>query len=162
MPLLLHGVGHVLPKGSVFLNRATVHAQIGARFTPDTGLTLRERAKQCRTWYEAHYRALHLSVATPRDYFWLLRQQYALRGSEVLDAFLSRWRSTRRFEAVIANLPAEGEVVFPDSGYGFDALVTALVRPDVQVLGIEPDEELRQVAGSIGLNPVNLRYGGRE
>ena len=158
VPLVLHGVGYVLPKGSIFLNRATVHAQIGARFVPDATLLLRERAKQCRAWYQTQYRKLHLQAASPRDFFWLLRQQYALRGSEVLDGFLRRWRATRCFETVIDTLPSQGEVVFQDSGYGYDALVAALMRPDLQVYGMESNEEQRQAAASIGLNPPNLRY----
>ena len=158
IPLLLHGVGYVLPKGSLFLNRTTVHAQIGQRYIPDLNLSLRERAMQCRAWYKAQYRELHLKVATPYDYFWLLRYQYALRGAEILSEFHKHWRTTHRFETIINQLPNEGEVTFSNSGYGFDPLMAALLRPDLQVYAQESNKELQQVAISIGLNPPNLHF----
>ncbi|MCL1973869.1 MAG: 1-acyl-sn-glycerol-3-phosphate acyltransferase [Bacteroidetes bacterium] len=158
LPLLLHGAGYVLPKGSLFLNRGAVHVEIGARFIPDGGVSLRERAKDCRSWYQTQYLNLHRRVATPQGYFWLLRQQYFLRGEEILSGFLKRWRESRRFESVINGLPSEGTVVFQHSGYGYDALAAALMRPDLEVYGVESDPDLRQVAASIALNPPNLHY----
>ena len=147
-----------MPKGSIFLNRGAVHAEIGARFTPDVNISLRERAKLCRAWYKTQYRDLHLRVATPCDYFWLLRQQYALRGVEILDQFLKRWRTTCRFETIISQLPPAGSVTFKNSGYGFDTLMAALIRPDLQIYGAEPNEEFREVATSVAFNPPNLHF----
>jgi len=158
LPIIMRGVGHLLPKGSLFLNRTTVHVEIGKRFVPDPHTTFREQAKNCRIWYKEQYRALHLRVAKPHDYFWLLRQQYALRGEEILSGFLKRWRDTRCFEGVIHKLPPHGEVTIQHSGYGYDALMAALMRPDLQVYGREPDDTLRQVAASIAFNPPNLHY----
>jgi 1-acyl-sn-glycerol-3-phosphate acyltransferase len=158
VPLVMRGVGHLLPKGGISLNRTSVHVEIGARYTPNPHLLLRERAKECRAWYQAQYLDLHKRVATPNNYFWLMRQQYALRGQEVLSGFLKRWRATHRFETVLSQLPMEGRVDISNSGYGYDALFIALMRPDLQVYGWESNEEQRRVEASIGMNPKNLHF----
>ena len=158
VPLVLHGVGHVLPKGSIFLNRTSVYAEMGQRYTPDPSLSLLAQSKQCRAWYKVQYRKLHIETTTSRHYFWLLRQHYAFRGQEILSGFLKRWRETNRFETILTTLPSEGEVMIRNSGYGYDALIIALMRPDLEVFGEEPNDELRRVAASIGLNPSNLHY----
>lgn len=165
VPIILRGVGYVLPKGSLFLNRSSVTAEIGSRFSKNSTLctlSTKEEAKNFRIWYKKSYRELHLRVATPRDYFWLMRLQYAFRGQEIVTEFIKRWHNSYHFEVVINQLPSKGKVIFTNSGFGFDSLIVALMRPDLQVYGWEPNIELRQVASSIGLNPSNLHYPEQE
>ena len=156
LPLVMHGVGHILPKGSVFPNRGAVHVEIGQAYTPDAALCLREQAKAARAWYKEAYAHLHAQVACPKDYYYRFRQQYVLRGGEVLGTFGRRWRQSHGFAALMARLPASGRVLIWSSHYGFEALVAACMRRDLQVDAWEADENLRAFAARIGMNPPNL------
>jgi Predicted exporter len=156
LPLVMHGVGHILPKGSIFPNRGAVHVEIGRAYSPDAALSLREQAKEARAWYKEAYAALHAQVACPKDYYYRFRQQYVLRGGEVLGAFRRCWRQHRGFETLMSRLPASGRVLISPSHYGFEALVAACIRRDLQVDAWEADENLRAFAGRIGMNPPNL------
>ena len=158
VPLVMHGVGHILPKGSVLPNRGAVHVEIGRAYMPDAALSLREQAKEARAWYKQAYADLHAKVACPEDYYYRFRQQYVLRGGEVLGAFRHRWRQERGFEALLAQLPESGRALICPSQYGFEALVAACIRRDLQIDSWEADENLRAFAARIGMNPPNLHF----
>ena len=44
------------------------------------------------------------------------------------------------------------------SGYGEFTLLAALVRKQLQVIGVEPDDDRRDIASQCTSNPPNLRY----
>ena len=161
VPVILHGAGHVLPKPEFMLRRGRIHVRIMNRILPDDSRFSPHypaRSREIRRFYLERYSALCREVETPDYYSDLVIHNYLYKGPAVERAVRRSLRRHRNFVAQIALLPDEGCVVVRGSGYGEFTLLAALVRKQLQVIGVEPDDDRRDIASQCTSNPPNLRY----
>ncbi|MDR3194461.1 MAG: 1-acyl-sn-glycerol-3-phosphate acyltransferase [Tannerella sp.] len=161
LPVLIHGVGYVLPKPEFMLRRGRIHIRImeriplnDPRFSPDYP----SRSREIRRFYREHYAALCREMETPDYYIDLVKHNYLYKGPSVERAVRNQLRRRQDLAERIAQLPDEGCVVVEKSGHGVFTLLLALVKKQLQVVGIEADPDLRELAAGCASNPDNLRY----
>ena len=161
LPVVLHGTGHVLPKQDFMLRRGSIHVRILPRITPSDmrfGTDHLTRARELRKLYCEEYAALCRRIETP-DYFAdLVVHNYIYKGPAVERAVRASLRRHANYATEIAALPDHGTVTIRNTGYGERALLMALVKPELQIRAIEPDDDRRAIATNCAAIPENLRY----
>jgi 1-acyl-sn-glycerol-3-phosphate acyltransferase len=160
-PVLIHGAGHVLPKKELMLRKGEIHIRTlprittdDIRFSPDYA----SRSKQVRHYYEKQYRNFAAAIETPDYYHDRVVHDYLYKGPAIERAVRKSLRRHDNFEDLINQLPSEGRVVVENSGYGEFTLLLALVKKELQVVGLEQDPDKRDVAAHCASVPANLRY----
>ncbi|MDR2041215.1 MAG: 1-acyl-sn-glycerol-3-phosphate acyltransferase, partial [Tannerella sp.] len=161
LPVLIHGIGHVLPKPEFMLRKGEIHIRVMERIAlddPRFSPGYSQRSREIRRFYRGRYEALCREVETPDYYSDLVIHNYLYKGPAIERAVRSRLRRTGNFAEQIAQLPEEGRIVVKNSGYGEFTLLLALVRKRLQVISVEEDPDKRAIAASCSSNPPNLQY----
>lgn len=163
LPILIHGMGHCLPKKEFLLRQGTCSVKIFNRIKPgDTslGTGYAERAKEFRKFYQQEYDRLAHEIETPEYHIDKVYHNYIYKGPLVeLEA-----RKILKNEAIIKiinSLPDTGSILIKNVGYGVFALLTALTKKGVTVTAIECDEEKRLLAENCISRPANLLYSAQ-
>ena len=161
IPVLIHGVGHVLPKEEFMLRKGRIHIRIMPRITPDDDRFRRDyspRSADVRRYYREEYRKLCRDIETPAYYADLVMKNYIYKGPSVEREVRRNLRKHTNYAKEIAALPDTGEIVIPNTGYGEYALLSALVKKDLQITAVEPDPDRHALAANCASVPRNLRY----
>lgn len=160
VPVLIHGMGHALPKTELHLRKGKCTLKIFDRVKPSDisfGNDYVERSKNFRRFYSREYNSLAKQVETAEYFKDRVLHNYIYKGASV------EWQAGRTLKkkstyAIINRLPETGRVVFANAGYGTVPLLSALVKKELQVFGIEKDEEKRLLAENCVSRPANLIY----
>ncbi|MCQ2286438.1 MAG: MMPL family transporter [Bacteroidales bacterium] len=162
IPILLHGVGHVLHKGEFILRKGRVTMQILDRISPDAEIfteskRLQEVVKSVRHQFIEEFARLRNEVETP-DYFahWV-QQNYLYKGKSIYAAAKARLKENNNFVEKIAELPDTGECVIVDEGQGEFALMAALVKRELQLTVVMRSEDAIALASHCAARPANLK-----
>ncbi|MDR1103370.1 MAG: 1-acyl-sn-glycerol-3-phosphate acyltransferase [Tannerella sp.] len=161
LPVLIHGIGHILPKPEFMLRRGEIHVRVMERITPDDARFspgYSQRSREVRRFYRERYDALCRETETPDYYSDLVMHNYLYKGPAIERAVRSRLRRSHNFAEQIARLPDEGSIVVKNSGYGEFTLLLALVRKRLQVISVEENPDRRAIAAACASNPPNLHY----
>jgi 1-acyl-sn-glycerol-3-phosphate acyltransferase len=164
IPVMIHGVGHVLPKEEFMLRKGQIHIQVMPRITPGDERFRKgyaSRSKEIRHYYQAEYRKLCDELETPDYYADLVKHNYIYKGTVVEREVRRNLRQNKNYIAEIQSQPCEGEVVIQNSGYGEYPLLLSLVRKNLRVTVIEPDEDKRLLASNCSSVPPNLVFADR-
>ncbi|MDR2469072.1 MAG: 1-acyl-sn-glycerol-3-phosphate acyltransferase [Tannerella sp.] len=161
LPVLIHGIGHVLPKPEFMLRKGRIHIRImerirlnDARFSPDYA----PRSKEIRRFYREAYQTLCCELETPDYYSDLVLHNYLYKGPTIERAVRKSLRRHRNFVREVGIFPGKDRVIIHNSGYGEFTLLLALVRKELQVVGVESDPDKRATAIHCASNPPNLSY----
>jgi len=163
IPVMIHGVGHVLPKQEFMLRKGNMHIRVMERIKPNDSRfadNYSQRSKEFRRFYIERYRALCKQLETPDYYSDLVLHNYIYKGAQVERAVRKNLRRHQNFNTQISQLPDRGKVVVMNSGYGEFALLLALVKKQLQVIGYEENADMRELAGNCASIPPNLTYTG--
>jgi 1-acyl-sn-glycerol-3-phosphate acyltransferase len=162
IPVLIHGAGHVLPKQELMLRKGEIHIRVMERIAPDDARfssAYSPRSREMRRFYQTHYQTLCRQQETVDYYLDLVLHNYRYKGPSVERRVRQNLRrNLRRFAEQITHLPDEGRVWVRNSGYGEFTLLLALVKKQMEVIGIEKDPDLRDIAIHCASVPPNLHY----
>ena len=161
IPIMIHGVGHVLPKKEFMLRKGQIHIEVLPRIT-----ALDERFRQkcsmrtmdVRRYYQHEYKKLSHELETPDYYADLVMHNYIYKGAAIEREVRRSLRRNNNYAAEIAAMPDEGEVTIPNTGYGEYPLLLALVKKNLRITAIEPDSDKRAIAENCVSVPENLCY----
>ncbi|MDR0794887.1 MAG: 1-acyl-sn-glycerol-3-phosphate acyltransferase [Tannerella sp.] len=163
IPVMIHGVGHVLPKKEFMLRKGKIHIRVmerikinDSRFSNDFS----SRSKEIRRFYREQYQSLSKQIETPDYYSDLVIHNYIYKGASVERAVRRSLRRNDNFKSLISQLPDEGKVVVVNSGYGEFALLLALVKKQLQIVAYEENSDLRDLAANCASVSANLVYTG--
>ena len=165
IPVMIHGVGHVLPKKEFMPRKGAIHIRVMERIALNDNRFSSDyspRSKEVRHFYLKKYRALCLQLETPDYYSDLVIHNYIYKGASVERAVRRNLRRNDNYRSQISQLPDEGKVVIANSGYGEFALLLALVKQQLQVIGFEKNDDLRELAANCASVPPNLIYTADE
>lgn len=166
VPVVLHGAGHVLPKGELMLRKGSIYVEVQSRISPDDksfGEDYRERTRAFRRYYTDSYERLCTERETAAYYAGFVRHQYFYKGAEIEKAAGAQL-SAKHLELIDSFSVAGGRVRIVGSGTGAFAMLFAMTRKNVEVWAFEADAELYAVAANCHAAPHNLHYihGGPE
>lgn len=160
LPLFIHGIGDVMPKGSGFAARGQITVEIGKRISTDEtvklGCTSREISHNMRQIYVEHFANMKRRIECSHYFHHFIIYKYIYKG-------ISVERETKRllnkyddFSKWIDVEPSTECVVILNSGKGQFALLYALVHPSVQVYSYAFDKDDAQLAACCTYLPQNL------
>ena len=161
VPVMIHGVGHVLPKQEFMLRKGNIHIRIMERIRLNDSrfsANYSPRSKEIRHFYMEQYDTLSKQLETPDYYSDLVVHNYIYKGASVERAVRRNLRRNDNFNSQISQLPDEGKVVIANSGYGEFALLLALVKKQLQVVAYEKNDDIRDLAANCASVPPNLIY----
>ena len=161
IPVMIHGVGHVLPKKEFMLRKGNIHIRVmnrikhdDNRFSSDYSL----RSKEVRHFYREQYHALCEQLETPDYYSNLVVHNYIYKGAAIEHAVRKNLRRQDNFKQLISQMPDTGTIVVVNSGYGEFTLLLALVKKQLQIIAFEENKDLRELAANCASVPPNLMY----
>lgn len=159
LPVLIHGVNHIMPVKSFACYSGQVTMRIGRRIAPGSPLWSDDYAdmtRSVRAMMMAGYSEMRACLETP-DYFkGLVIDRYRYKGAELLAEVKRNLKS-----AALPALECEAHAIISlrNTGYGETMLLSALVHPDVVLEVREPDDERREIARYAAEGVVsNLHY----
>jgi len=161
IPVMIHGVGHVLPKKEFMSRKGSIHIQVmeriklnDSRFSSDYS----RRSREVRRFYREQYNALCQKLETPDYYSDLVIHNYIYKGASIERAVRKNLRRNDNFKSLINQFPDEGKVVVKNTSYGEFALLLALVKKQLQIVVFEENVEIKDLAVNCASVPANLVY----
>ena len=175
IPVLIHGVGHVLPKQEFMLRKGEVNIEIGKRlnikniptYTHSTQkidgsttdeLYLNDIAKYFRQLYRIKYEDIARRIETP-DYFAdKVLKNYIYKGNSIAHNARKKLRNNNNFKNIIAQMPDTGKVLITNCGQGELPLIAALVKKRLTIVATDNNPDILDIARNCASVPQNLDY----
>ena len=160
-PLLIHGAGYAVPKGTFYLNPG----QFTLKFLPkishqneEFGVTFTERTKKISRYFKQQYAELASEIETPDYYSRRLISNYLYKGP-VLEWYLRvKLRLEKNYSAYYALLPRNGTILDLGCGYGFMCYMLHFRSSEQTIIGVDYDEEKIETASHGYLKSARLQF----
>lgn len=167
LPLMLHGVGHCLPKEETLLRRGKVYVSIEQRISADntefrSGKESLETARLVRHFYQNRYAEICRQEEDMDYYKDTVLHNYIYKGAEVTRACKHRLKDCQKLHDLIPKLADTGKMLIKNCGQGEYALLMALVKKDWQIDAFDEDQDLIDTARNCVAVPANLHYTTEE
>ena len=112
LPVLIHGVGHLLPKKEFMLRKGEIHISVMQRMAYNAlGETLAERTKNMRKFYIEEYAKLAAKVETADYYADLALHNYIYKGPSVERAVRRNLKKYNNYRDIIEILDMRHETL---------------------------------------------------
>ena len=163
LPLMLHGVGHCLPKEETLLRRGKVCVSIEQRISTDNtefraGKESIETARLIRHFYHNRYAEICRQEEDIEYYKDTVRHNYIYKGAEVAKSCRHQLKNLQKIQDLMPKLADTGKMLIKNCGQGEYALLLALVKKDWQIDAYEKDQDLLDTARNCVSVPANLHY----
>ena len=165
LPIVLHGVGHVLPKDEFLLRRGEVGVSIRPRISPqDTRYrganSLLAVSRLIRKYMEAEYDRLASVAETPHYFKDAVYHNYVFKGRDIeLDSRkkLSK-NNLAKLTEILAELPETGTILYRNCGFGQLALLASMLKKTLNIVAYDPDADKVAVARNCAQRPERLSF----
>jgi 1-acyl-sn-glycerol-3-phosphate acyltransferase len=161
IPVLIHGVGHLLPKKEFMLRKGKIHIRVMNRIAPKDytfGETYQERAKNIRKLYQEEYDKLAAAIETVDYYSDLVLHNYIYKGPTVERTVRRNLKKHNNYRDLISQLAGYNRILIVHCGYGEFPLLLSLVHKKAQITATEPDPDKLELAANCSSVPCNLHY----
>ena len=159
LPVLIHGVGHFLPKKEFMLRKGEIHINVMQRMAYNAmGETLAERAKNTRKFYKDQYAKLAAEVETADYYSDLVLHNYIYKGPSVERTVRRNLKKYQNYNGLINKLSGSNRVLIVNCGYGELSLLLSLVHKNIEVVATDNEQDCLDLAANCSSVPSNLRY----
>lgn len=162
LPLVTHGLHHVLPKGDFVVNRTTITLKFLPRITPDDlsyGSGYRERQKNISRMFKKEFEQLRALRETPHYFNNLVVRNYIYRGPVVEWYVRIKLKIENNFAEILNHVPRHGRVYDLGCGYGYLSLMLAYTEDRQRdVVGVDYDHEKVEVARNVCYQGGNVRF----
>ena len=159
IPVLIHGVGHLLPKKEFMLRKGEIHINVMQRAAYDAmGKTYPERAKNMRKLYTDEYAKLVAEVETADYYADLVRHNYIYKGASVERAVRRNLKKHKNYRDIISQLKNFNRILIENCGYGELPLLLSLVHKHIEIVAVEHDADKLELAANCTWVTENLKY----
>jgi len=160
-PLLIHGAGDAIPKGSFYLNEG----QLTLKFLPPIevedmrfGATYAERTKAISKYFKQEYTMLAQEVETPDYFAHRLVTSYLYKGP-VLEWYLRiKIKLEKNYGPFHKILPLKGIILDLGCGYGFLCYMLQFLSSERTIIGVDYDEEKIDTASHGYLKTDRLQF----
>ena len=162
IPVILHGVGHCIPKEDFMLRPGHMYLEVMRRIkveANDDPLYLRKLANSTRNIYLKHYSALKQKLETA-DYFadYVVNKYSYLPGHYARKVSRLMRENSNYTTSIDRNIPDGETVIINDKSFGAESWLMALVHPRVNVVGVISDPTQLATALTTPAIPRNLIF----
>lgn len=161
LPVMIHGLHHVLRKGDFSVQYARVTLKYLDRISPEStefGTGYRERTKAISRHFKSEFEKVRIAQEDG-DYFHdKIQRLYTYKGP-ILEWYVRiKMMVEKNFDEIISRVPREGKVYDLGCGYGYLTHLLAMQSFERHVLGLDYDEEKIQVAANTHYNVGNIEF----
>lgn len=160
-PIIFHGIGHVLNKKEFILQKGTVTIDILPRIASDDisfGADYSERTRHIRRYMTQHYNTLVACNETVDYYKNFVYHNYIYKGRSVEQEAKKILKRSSELQVLITSLPNNGRVLIKNCGIGVVSLLCGLIKKELEIVAIDPDEDKIQLAQNCSLRSDKLTY----
>ena len=162
IPLVIHGIGHVLPKTEFMLRKGQVHIEIGERISPNHPMRkdkdILDMSKSARAFYKKQYETLANQIETV-DYFKdKVHHNYIYKGPVIERRAKKNLKMSSKYRDIISTLPDKGKVLILNCGQGEFPLMCSFIKKNLLITAVEQDKDLLSIAKNCISIPANLSY----
>ena len=167
LPLMLHGVGHCLPKEETLLRRGKVYVSIEQRISADNtefrlGKESLETARLVRHFYQNRYAEICRQEEDLDYYKDTVLHNYIYKGAEVARACKHQLKDCQKLHDLTPELADTGKMLIKNCGQGEYALLLALVKKNWHIDAFDEEQDLIDTARHCVAVPANLHYTTEE
>ena len=157
LPILIHGVNHVMPIGSFEINSNPITMVIEKRITHNDILWSQDytvTTKQIHKFYIEKYDQLAQQIETPDFYASLVKERYLYKGADILATVDKHFKQNGNYAQAINKLNLE-KIIIKNCGYGELPILIALIYNKSHVIAQDSDENNLCIAKISAENIVN-------
>jgi hypothetical protein len=159
LPVVIHGVGHLLPKKEFMLRKGEIHINVMPRVAYNAmGDTYGENAKNMRKFYKEEYAKLAAQVETADYYADLTLHNYIYKGPTVERTVRRNLKKHKNYRDIISKLKNHNRVLIVNCGYGEFPLLLSLVHKNMNIVATEQDADKLELAANCTWVKGNLSY----
>jgi len=149
-PIIIHGTGHCMGKGELFLKTGVLHIRFLPRLLP-ADIPEEENLVTISRYFTRLYREKYEEIVrmeeTPRYFREKLIKNYLYKGP-VLEWYLKvKIRMEKDYEVFHRHMPQNGHITDIGCGYGFMDYMLMFLSKGRKITGFDYDEEKIEVAG---------------
>lgn len=159
LPVVIHGVGDVLPKKDFMLREGAITVQVHPRVTVDDSRFDSDyaiRTRQMRRYYREALASLAAREETTTYFKPYIRYNYMYKGLGVEQTVRRSLRRHNNYSQWIDSYTGEKPVLIVNNGEGIFGLLFSLVHKGVEVTAVDRDPELVELAKHCSGKPENL------
>ena len=163
LPVYLHGVGHVMPKGSGFASRGQIDIEIGQRVTVAQfnacGDTDQLIAQYFHRVYLEHYEQMKREIRTTHYFHNHIIYQYIYKGQDVERETRNLLRHNNDYSVLIDSYVGttnKESMSIPEGGRGQYPMLFALVHPELDIHSYVSNPDDAALAMACSTIPPNL------
>jgi uncharacterized protein len=174
LPIMIHGMGHALPKTDFLLRKGAVTVEILDRIKPQNmsfGETYQLRAKNIRVMYKNYYRQLAAEIETPDYYADRVFHNYIYKGAAIATQIQIDLKRHKNYSEIIKQVPDNGNILVFGAGLGSFPLLLSMVKPALIIDAVGDDEDKLALARNctsytekisyLQGNPLNFKIARR-
>jgi len=158
IPVLIHGVGHLLPKKEFMLRKGEIHINVMPVVRAQQKHTYSEIAKNMRNFYKDEYAKLAAEVETPDYYSDLTLHNYIYKGPTVERTVRRNLKKYGNYRDIISQMKNYNRILIKNCGYGELPLLMSLVNKNTSFVATESDTDKLELAANCASVPANLQY----
>jgi 1-acyl-sn-glycerol-3-phosphate acyltransferase len=159
LPIIIHGVGHLLPKKELMLRKGEIHIHVMQRMNYNAlGNNYIENSKNMRKFYKEEYAKLSAQIETPDYYSDLVIHNYIYKGPAVERTVRKNLRRHNNYKEVIEQLFNCKRVLIRNCGLGELPLLLSLVHKNIEVVATDKEQDNLDLASNCNSIPSNLKY----
>ena len=159
LPVLIHGVGHFLPKKEFMLRKGKMHINVLPRIPYNAmGDTFIQCAKNMRKFYQKEYAKLSAEIETPDYYADLVIHNYVYKGVSVERTVRHNLKKHNNYNDLIRQLSVCNRVLITNCGYGEMPLLLSLVHKHIHIVATDSDKDKLELAANCTWVKAHLKY----
>ncbi|MCK4639283.1 MAG: 1-acyl-sn-glycerol-3-phosphate acyltransferase, partial [Bacteroidales bacterium] len=151
LPVIIHGSGHCLTRGEVFLRSGRITVKIYDRINLNDGKygnTYLLQAKSIAKFYRKEYDKLKLEDETPAYFRERLIKQYIYKGP-ILEWYLKiKLKLEKNYALFNELIPVKASIVDIGCGYGFMSYMLGFLSHERNIIGIDYDGYKIEIANN--------------
>ena len=151
LPVIIHGSGHCLTRGEVFLRSGRITVKIYDRIKLKDGKigdTYLLQAKSIAKFYRKEYDKLKLEDETPAYFRERLIKQYIYKGP-ILEWYLKiKLKLEKNYALFNELIPVKASIVDIGCGYGFMSYMLGFLSHERNIIGIDYDGYKIEIANN--------------
>ena len=161
IPVILHGTGKSIAKGSFTMRDATMTIKVLKRIKfndPDFGLTYQQKTKSVHQLFKEQYSLLEEEFHTPEYFRKRVIENFLFKGPLVEWYMKVKLKMEGNYQIFQNLVPKHGVIIDAGCGYGFMSYMLAYLEPKREITGLDYDESKIDVAENGFDKPANLNF----
>jgi uncharacterized protein len=161
VPVLLHGVGHVMKKGDNFIKGGKMTVKILPRIPlGDTsyGLTGRRKAKEIGQYCRDEFDKLREEIEVPKYFAREIEKNYIYKHPGWPWYVKIKLKLEDNYEYFNSIIPKKGKVVDIGCGIGYFPFMLQYLSEEREILGIDYDQDKIEIAQNCAAKGPNVEF----